>query len=274
MVNARGIPEPIMAQAKELARRHLPPSLVRPAAELYHLVSTDAERKAMAALLFGARSPVDLWARVQLLERVCAISLGIDCTQRQSESLAFIRDVLELDSAIPGCIVEAGCYKGGSTAKFSLVAARTGRRMVVFDSFEGIPVNEEKHGRNIFGDEASFEAGKYRGALEEVKANVGRYGVLEACQFVKGWFEDTLPAFDAPVAAVFLDVDLASSTRTCLRYLYSRLSPGGVLYSHDGHLPLVLDVFADDEFWAHDVGCPRPQIEGLGSRKLLRIVKS
>jgi O-methyltransferase len=75
------------------------------------------------------------------------------------------------------------------------------------------------------------------------------------------------------VAAAYVDVDLASSTRTCLRHLYPLLVPGGALFSHDGHLPLVQEVLTDDAFWRDEVGWPRRPIEGLGERKLVVIRK-
>jgi O-methyltransferase len=89
-----------------------------------------------------------------------------------------------------------------------------------------------------------------------------------------GWFEDTLKDFHEPIAVAFLDVDLAASTRTCLKYLYPRITEGGVLFSHDGYMPLVRAVFADTQFWEQEVGCRMPTVEGLGRRKLLRIVKT
>jgi len=82
-----------------------------------------------------------------------------------------------------------------------------------------------------------------------------------------------MPKFSKSIVAIYLDVDLASSTRTCLKYLYPLLVPGGVLYSQDGHLPLVIDVFKDDEFWKKEVSYPKPHIEGLGKKKLIKIVK-
>jgi hypothetical protein len=51
--------------------------------------------------------------------------------------------------------------------------------------------------------------------------------------------------------------------RTCLKYLYPLLQPGGVLYSQDGHLPLVCDLFDGDKFWEQEVGVRKPAIEGL-----------
>lgn len=82
-----------------------------------------------------------------------------------------------------------------------------------------------------------------------------------------------MPGFDEPIAAAYIDVDLASSTRTCLKYLYPRLSPGGVLISQDGDFPLVMAVFDDDNFWRDEIGCEKPTIDGLGKSKMLKIIK-
>ena len=71
----------------------------------------------------------------------------------------------------------------------------------------------------------------------------------------------------------YLDVDLASSTKTCLKYLYPLVIPGGIIYSQDGDFPLVIEVFNDDRFWENEVGCKKPDIEGLGKKKLLKIIK-
>lgn len=82
-----------------------------------------------------------------------------------------------------------------------------------------------------------------------------------------------LPDFHESVSAIYLDVDLASPTRTCLKYLYPLLEPGGALFSQDGHLPLVIDVFHDDEFRVNEVGCAKPKVFGIGRPKLIKIVK-
>jgi O-methyltransferase len=97
--------------------------------------------------------------------------------------------------------------------------------------------------------------------------------VLDVCDFVKGWFKNTMPKFSKPIAAIYLDVDLASSTQTCLKYLYPLLVESGTLYSQDGHLPIVIDVFDDDDFWEKEVGYKKPHIKGLGEKKLIEIKK-
>jgi Macrocin-O-methyltransferase (TylF). len=172
----------------------------------------------------------------------------------------------------PSVIVEAGAYKGGSTAKLSLAASLSNRLLFVFDSFEGMPQHTENHGKNIFGRAAAFPAGSYRGSVEEVTAAVSRFGNLEVCRFVKGWFDDTMPRFHEAVAVAYLDVDLRSSTETCLTYLYPLLVPKGKMFSQDGHLPLILELLTDAAFWTRSLGAVEaPQLVGAGHSKLIEI---
>ncbi|MCW5608422.1 MAG: class I SAM-dependent methyltransferase [Nitrosomonas sp.] len=216
---------------------------------------------------------VSLRQKLRIVKQLYIINFNVESPHTQAEILNFIRTILTFSPEKKGVIVEAGCFKGSSTAKFSLAADIAGRTLVVFDSFEGIPENDEPHDKNIFGGDASFKKGDYCGALEEVKSNVARFGNIGCCRFIKGWFDDTMPDFKEPVIAVYLDVDLASSTRTCLKYLYPLLEKGGVIYSQDGHLPLVLDVFNDDKFWLNEVGFEKPLIHGIGKVKLISATK-
>jgi O-methyltransferase len=192
----------------------------------------------------------------------------------ENEMIQVVAAILSLDPLSEGVIVEAGSYQGGSTAKLSLAARIAHRKLVVFDSFEGLPEHQETHGKNIFGGDAYFPPGSYAGSLEKVSQNVTRFGAIEACEFKKGWFEDTLPRFDQPIGVAYVDVDLESSTKTCLKYLYPRLISGGTLFSQDGHLPWVIKILNDSGFWNKEVGFEKPAIPGLGKKKLLAIGKS
>jgi hypothetical protein len=145
-----------------------------------------------------------------------------------------------------------------------------GGRLLVFDSFRGIPPNDEVH-RNLWGRPVVFRAGAFRGRLPAVRRTVARFGAPEVCDFRKGWFADTLPALDTPIDVGLLDVDLLSSTRTCLIHLVPRLRPGGALFTQDGHLEAVVALLRDERFWRDDVGVEPPRIRGLGRRKLLEI---
>lgn len=211
--------------------------------------------------------------RLRLVTQLYLISYAVDCVHDQEEILRFIESVLCIPAGIPGKIVEAGSFRGGSTAKFSLVGKIVGRELIVFDSFQGLPETFEAHEKNIFGGVARFQKGDYCGKLEEVRENVARWGCIDICRFVEGWFEDTMRNFKEPIVAAYLDVDLEASTRTCLKYLYPLLAAGGVIFSHDGHLPLVAKIFGDEAFWKKELGYEKPIIEGLWEKRLIKIKK-
>lgn len=227
----------------------------------------------LTRLEYAAGGEATRQQRRTLIERVRRADSQLVCAHTPGEMAQVISAILATPSSVKGCIVEAGCFKGGSTAKLSLAADLAGRRLVVFDSFAGLPDHDEPHGRTIFGDQTNFYSGRYAGRLEEVQANVRRFGAADVCDWVPGWFEDAMPGFREPIAVAFIDVDLVSSTRTCLMHLYPLLVPGGSIFSHDGHLPLVLDVFRDARFWQQVLGVHRPIIPGLGRRKLIQITK-
>ena len=184
--------------------------------------------------------------------------------------LEVLSALLSMPADRAGVIVEAGCYKGGSAAKLTLGARLSGRSLHLFDSFMGIPANLER----LESGRLPWPRGSWAGSENEVRRNIACYGEISACSFHRGWFEETLKDFHEPIAVAFLDVDLAASTRTCLEYLYPKITEGGALFSQDGHSPLVQAVFADARFWEQKVGCRMPTVEGLGTRKLLRIVKT
>lgn len=182
---------------------------------------------------------------------------------------AFIDAVLA--DPVPGVLVECGAYRGASAAKWSHLADMLGRELVVFDSFRGLPANSEQHHRSI--DDRSiqgmFGGGAYAGSLAEVRETVCRYGVPEVVRYVEGWFADTLPTFREPVAAAYLDVDLAASARTCLTYLWPLVTPGGCLVSQDGDFPLTLAAMRE---WAESA-VPPPAVAGLGESKMVTFRK-
>ena len=253
----------------ELYRHRQVPKL---ASYIYRLAKRPANVTASLGFVFGGPNRWTTFQRAALSYRMQRVSYYVDCAHTESDILRFWSAVAALDASVPGCIIEAGCYRGGGTAKLSWLAHLTGRRLKAFDSFKGIPANVEAHGRNIYGENTSFPEKAYAGSLELVSRNVARFGRPDVCDFVEGWFEDSLPRLDEPIAAAYLDVDLVSSTETCLRYIYPRLNPGGVIASHDGHLPLVQRVFRDERFW-RELGTSPPTIPELGIEKLILLRK-
>lgn len=212
--------------------------------------------------------------RINVIINFLNISYYVDCPHKQHEILEFIKEVSRVPKDTKGVIIEAGCYKGGSSSKFSIVSKYLDRDFIIFDSFEGMPENNEPHEKNIFGGSASFPKGKYCGKYDEVKENINQYGEIEKCTLIKGWFSETLPQFNEPIIAAYIDVDLVSSTKECLKYIFPLLQPNSVLISQDGHLPLVLEVFNDKKFWENELGIKRPRIEKIGRGKLIKVTKA
>jgi O-methyltransferase len=236
---------------------------------LLRVLRLPGDRRAMAEFLRRRELTMTLGDRLRLLARVSRISSHVPCLHTEEEMLEALTAILLFPRDRPGVIVEAGCYKGGSAAKLSLGARLAGRPLHLFDSFAGIPDNRE-----LTDDgEPYFPPGSWAGGEEEVRENLARHGEVLACVIHHGLFEETMQDFDEPVAVAYLDVDLAASTRTCLKHLYPRLVPGGTLFSQDAHLPLVRAVLSDAAFWEGDVGCQKPEVVGLGTRKLVHIVK-
>src|ERR1700750_1381500 len=73
-------------------------------------------------LFCPTRTPSSFIARLRLLARCYRISYFIDCPHRENEAIQVIQSILDLPAAMPGVIVEAGSFKGGSGAKLSLGA--------------------------------------------------------------------------------------------------------------------------------------------------------
>ena len=115
----------------------------------------------------------------------------------------------------------------------------TNRRLIVCDSFEGLSEPEEDEKYEIPGGWTNYflyEKGEFssEGGLDGVKQNVEKFGHLEVCQFVKGYFEDTLKGLNTDsIVLIFEDADLASSVEDCLRYLWPKLQEGCKFYSHE-----------------------------------------
>lgn len=241
---------------------------------LHYVYNLARDLPHVARFLARPHPTATLGQKIKLLWQFLRIDRKIDCAHRMNEVLWFVDAILSAPHDLPGDFAECGAFKGGSTAKFSLACALAGRKLLVFDSFEGIPENDEAEHRTLDGKRVSFPEGSYVGGLDEVRANIAACGDLSVCEFVKGFFDDTLPHRQDRLAGVYLDVDLASSTRTCIQELYPKLSEGGWLMSQDGHLNLVLDVFRDRDLWERTLGVTPPKILGFGTQKLIRQQKA
>lgn len=222
----------------------------------------------VASFLFAIRhlygAPQSFFAKSILLIRVLRCKIYVVSATGFVEQLAMISALLRLPASVKGSVVECGSYQGGSTVSLSHAAKLVGRRLWVFDSFEGLPEPGAKDSRHLamnVSEYHSYTKGSWCGSLDLVKSNVAKYGALDVCTFVRGYFDSTLPEFSEAVAFAFCDVDLRESMETCLRYLWPLISSNGILFTHEAHHLEIASLFYDPVIWD---GAP-PGLIGAGS---------
>lgn len=133
----------------------------------------------------------------------------------------FLFSAVKQTAKIPGDIAEVGVYQGGSSKL--ICEAKEARRLHLFDTFAGLPSPKDI--------DAGFSAGEFACSLDSVRRYLAAYAGVT---FYPGLFpETTLPVSNNKFSFVHVDVDLYDSTRSCLEFFYPRMSPGGVILSHD-----------------------------------------
>ena len=124
--------------------------------------------------------------------------------------------------------LEFGVWKGESMELWSKLLTNPMSRLHGFDSFEGLPESLDHRGPN---------AGPWAKGFLSTSGTLP--GICDPrVKFFKGWFEDTLPAynlFPGQILVIFLDADLYSSTIYVLKTLERHIKVGTIIYF--------------DEFW-------------------------
>jgi O-methyltransferase len=202
---------------------------------------------------------MSLFRKLSLGFRMFLNTLRIRTGTSYKSHLAMALKILETPPGVPGDIVECGTWKGGSAANLSLVCRIAGRKLRIFDSFEGLPVGDA-------GDReaAYYKTGDYAGTLDEVKQNIRKGGALECCEFVQGWFEDTLPRLEGPVLLAFLDVDLEASLECCVRHIWPRLTDRGYIFIDEVVGVDYCALFYSERYWQTAFGRTPPGLSGAG----------
>jgi len=178
-----------------------------------------------------------------------------------------VQAVLTYD--IPGDFVECGVWRGGTCFLMAEVLRQAGvrdRKVWLFDSFEGMPTPEEIDGPAATAWANNRESPEYfdncRVSLDEVQRSATELGLASYTEFVKGWFDQTLPANRdriGPIAILRVDCDWYSSVRCCLENLYDQVVEGGFV------------IF--DDYYTFE-GCAIALHEFLGKRGLAHRIES
>ena len=109
--------------------------------------------------------------------------------------------------------IEAGCWQGGSSARFSIICNMLNYSLCIYGSFEGVePMSPEDKA------ESYDFSGEYASPGSILHKNLALYSEPNVCTIHKGWFVDTLAKGAVPykVRLAFIDCDLAKGTREVL----------------------------------------------------------
>ena len=146
-------------------------------------------------------------------------------------------------SHLPGDLAELGVYRGGTALLMCRASAGSGKRIYLFDSFEGLPANDPVK-------DVSFEEGQFAADLGSVERVLSEFE--EVVEIHKGWIPDTFTSLeDRAYALVHVDVDLYRSALDCCEYFYPRVTAGGaLLFDEYGFAEALGERDAVDEFFA------------------------
>jgi O-methyltransferase len=267
-----------MPNAKLLAKRALlyvadkSETVRRIATAIHRSNSNDTDTYAYLRERFirnGKNHSVSESHRAALVQRFELIDSKVPIKTTPTDGL-FLAEML-LNIKADGDLVECGCYAGGSSAKLSILAKLLNRKLIVCDSFEGLPAVEEyylrdQHCRRSDEWTSDWTKGRYASRLEEMRNNVANFGEVTACNFVKGWFSETLNDSNLPqrLSFAFVDVDLATSAGDCLESLWPRLDEHGIFVTHDTAYIKVLLAFYRPEIWRDTFHSMPPILFGAG----------
>lgn len=145
-------------------------------------------------------------------------------------NISLVLDAIVATDAVPGDIVECGVYRGSSLATFGLKVRGLGldKKVWGLDSFRGFPLSSEEDLIDGLLPEKS-QPSYWADTSEELVRNlIHQLSLDDIVNIVGGYFEDTCPSLPVEtISVLWLDCDLYGSYKTCLKYLYPKVSRGG-----------------------------------------------
>ena len=205
--------------------------------------------------------------KIKIIDRIKKSLKKIESATSISVHLELAKKILALDNNEKGSIVECGCFKGASSVSLSIFAKITDRKLIIYDSFEGLPEdNDGIKGRDypFLKLTEKYKKGMYAGTLEEVKNNLKFYGELDVCIFRQGYFNNTLDQHNEMIDFLFLDVDLIKSTEDCIKNLWKFIKDNSFIYTDDACDIDVVKFWFNNDWWMKNLNCAAPGYIGSG----------
>ena len=206
--------------------------------------------------------------------RLAGLAAGFSTADLLTDFPAYVRrrdlvrllahyELFKLIVDLPGCVVEAGVFRGASFFTWAKLMETfcpgdRSRRVYGFDHFAGLQDFAAEDGR--LDARADKAVGGYASSLTNIETLValhnddGLIPGVERCRIIDGDVKATLPRFldDHPglrIALLHLDMDLYEPTKAALELLFDRVLTGGVIVLDEyGLVPWEGETRAVDEF--------------------------
>jgi O-methyltransferase len=140
----------------------------------------------------------------------------------------FLKDALSLD----GDVIECGVWRGGSARllRETIIERASGKRLFLFDSFEGMAAVNRQNDRHDVGDFADTSLAH----VQRVVAGAVGEDPESVAVFRKGWIPETFEGLeDGKFCFAHIDLDLYDSIIDSLGFIYPLLSSRGIIVFDD-----------------------------------------
>jgi O-methyltransferase len=113
--------------------------------------------------------------REYVVVRFEEIHQNVECGHHLPTSY-YLAENLLLQQNTEGPAIECGCFKGGMSAKLSVICKEIDKELYLIDSFQGLPCDEP----TVFwrGKKGLFKKGEWKGTLPEVTKNIEDFGEI------------------------------------------------------------------------------------------------
>ena len=141
---------------------------------------------------------------------------------------SFILNIKQiLNEKIDGDFAEVGVWRGNSASVLAYYAASAGRKVYLFDTFEGFD------SRDLSGIDNNKQMAFSDTSLSMVKKVIGEFE--KSCVFIKGYFPSSVTeeCKVSKYSVVSLDCDLCEPMKEGLEFFYPRMNNGGLFLLHD-----------------------------------------
>ena len=180
--------------------------------------------------------------------------------QVSADEIEKIIDLAKKCLEVEGDMVEMGCYKGDTSLLLAEILVGTGKKLWIYDSFEGLP-EKSKEDESALG--VNFKQGELLVTKREVKERFLRAG-LSVPVIKKAWFAD-LTERDLPekISLAFLDGDLYESIKDSLRLVEPKMTAQGIIIVHDYNNPALPGAAKAVDEWMRSKNCQKEIFQSM-----------